>query len=420
MFLGIYDSKIKFARADARRLRKQRITETEPGPIVHDFDALLDYVRGRRLRVTKNQQLLPLGSLAEINARLHHPVELGLQRPQQKSYPPIHGLYLLLRASGLTYLDETKTTAYLKVDEALAEEWETLNPTERYGTLLETWLLRGAPEIVGERAHPLQRLPRNFEKWVDFFARIPDEGMRPDTAEENVFDFLRYAPGWHNLGLLAPFGLIKIEHGAPIAGERWQIAGIRRTPFGHALLALLYESCFSDLDWVLELEEEEVVPAGTLQPVLKPYFPAWQRTLPLPQEDGFREGLYVFKVTLRKNLWRRLAIRADSTFDRLAHSIIDAYAFDHDHLYMFEYKSRRGTYRHLYHPYMDEGPWASDVLIGEAPLHLGQMLIFTYDFGDNWQFEVALEEITQPEPDETYPRVLEAQGEPPEQYPRWE
>ena len=122
MFFGIYDSKIKFTRADARRLRKQRITETEPGPIVHDFDALLDYVRGRRLRVTKSQQLLPLGSLAEINARLHHPVELGLQRPQQKSYPPIHGLYLLLRASGLTYLDETKTTAYLKVDEALAEE----------------------------------------------------------------------------------------------------------------------------------------------------------------------------------------------------------------------------------------------------------------------------------------------------------
>jgi hypothetical protein len=66
---------------------------------------------------------------------------------------------------------------------------------------------------------------------------------------------------------------------------------------------------------------------------------------------------------------------------------------------------------------MDEGPWASDVLIGEAPLHLGQTLIFTYDFGDNWQFEVTLEEITRPEPEETYPRVLEAQGEAPEQYP---
>ncbi len=36
-----------------------------------------------------------------MNERLSEPIQLDLKRPQQKSYPPINGLYLLLRASGL-------------------------------------------------------------------------------------------------------------------------------------------------------------------------------------------------------------------------------------------------------------------------------------------------------------------------------
>jgi hypothetical protein len=413
MMFGIYASRIKFTRAHARILRKQNLTETEPGSIVHDFNALLDYVQRRRLRVTSGQHQLSLSSLAEINARLQYPLELGLKRPQQKSYPPIHGLYLLLRASGLTYLDESRATPYLEVDEGQVNEWESLNPAERYGTLLEIWLLRGHAEIVGERARPYQRLPVNYENWVNFFGRM----AKGEVAESDL-DYLIYTPGWHNLGLLDLFGLIEVERGIPTAGKGWQITRIRRTRFGEVLLAALFKACFSSSDWLTSISARDIIPTGTLQSVLQPYFPPWQRTLSLPTEPGYREGIHVVKVTLWQDIWRRLAIPGDLTLDGMASAILDAYEFDHDHLYAFQYETRQGTQQWIRHPFMEEEPTTADVFVGDLSLHVGQTMIFLFDFGDCWEFSVTLEAIEPPNTKSDYPRVLDAHGQAPEQYPR--
>lgn len=70
-------------------------------------------------------------TLPEINARLARPLVLGMQRPQQKSYPHIHGLYLLVRASGLTLVDTAPKKPLLVVDDAVYPLWQGLNPTER-------------------------------------------------------------------------------------------------------------------------------------------------------------------------------------------------------------------------------------------------------------------------------------------------
>jgi len=409
---GRYASKLEFKRSHARLLQRQHITEVEPGSILHDFESLLRYVRKQPLRVTGTHQL-PLSSLQEINARLYHPLKLGLTRPQQKSYPPIHGLYLLLRASGLTYLDETGSKPQLMVDQELAAHWEMLNLTERYGTLLETWLLRAHPEIVGERAHAFfHDIPENYDNWLSLFIRLT---TRPDEMP----DYLQYTPGWHNLGLLELFGFLEIEQGAPVPGEGWQITALRSTPFGEALLTLLHTEFFSDLQRVLALATEGDIPPGLLQPLLRPYFPAWEQTLPLPTENPFREGSHIFKVTLWKGLWRRLAVPAEAALEQLASAILNAYNFDHDHLYDFRYKNRLGIEEHIYHPYMDEGPWVSAVRVGEIPLQPGQRMTFLYDYGDQWEFEVRLEGI-HPADTEVKIRVLEAEGEAPEQYPQWE
>jgi hypothetical protein len=36
----------------------------------------------------------------------------------------------------------------MALDSAVLDSWRELNPTERYFTLLETWLLRGRPDIL--------------------------------------------------------------------------------------------------------------------------------------------------------------------------------------------------------------------------------------------------------------------------------
>jgi hypothetical protein len=302
------------------------------------------------------------------------------------------------------------------VDEAVYQVWESLNPTERYGSLLEAWLLRGKPEIIGEYYRPLFLIPDNFEKWASFFAVIPDAGLQ--IAGDHVAeDWLRYTLGWHNLGLLDLFGLITVQQGPPASGKGWQIERIYRTTVGDALLALLYTEFFGDFDNIREIEGKGKVPFGVLQPVLQPYFPQWENSLSVP-EWAFREGTHIFKVSLGR-LWRRIAIPADQTLDALASAILNAMEFDHDHLYRFSYQNRFGALESVNHPYLDEEPWTSEVLVGDVPLPIGQMMTYLYDFGDQWEFDVSLEQVD-PEMVIEDSVILEAYGESPEQYPGWD
>ena len=402
---------ISFSPEHERLLRGLLIDESGPGTVLHDFEAFLALLAGRETPVTSAHQLR-LRTLPEINARLARPLQLGLKRPQQKSYPHIHGLYLLVRASGLTLIEGTSKRPLLAVDEAVYRIWNGLNPTERYCTLLETWLLRGHPQIINRRAPSWLHVPETFREWHWFFFRIPDEG-RPIAEDQEARDWLRYAPGWHNLGLLELFGLISVRHGPPEPGKGWRIERIDRTPLGDALLALLQAEFFGDVGNILQLESEERVPFGVLQPALQPYFPNWRNNLSVP-EWAFREGTHIFNVSLGW-MWRRIAIPADRTLDALASAILDAVEFDHDHLYEFSYRNRFGVLERVNHPFMDEGPWTSEMLVGDVPLRVGQTMTYVFDFGDWWEFDVTLERVD-PDVVGEEPVVLDRHGESPSQY----
>lgn len=288
--------------------------------------------------------------------------------------------------------------------------------SERYGTLLETWLLRGHPEIIGESRRGWRRIPEIFWDWADMCVRVPDEGLRV-VGDDETEKRLRYWPGWHNLGLLELFGLVTVQRGPPEPGRGWRIERLRPTPLGDALLALLYTGFFGDRDKILQFEKEERLSFGVLQPALQPYFPAWKNNLRIPEGD-FRAGTYVFKVSLWR-IWRRIAIPAELMLDDLASTILDAVAFDHDHLYRFSYQDRFGLWKHVNHPYFDDGPWTSRVRVGDLPLRVGQTMTFLFDFGDQWKFDVTLERVDPPDASVKGPAVLESHGEPPEQYPMW-
>ncbi|MCX5913772.1 MAG: plasmid pRiA4b ORF-3 family protein [Deltaproteobacteria bacterium] len=407
--------KFEVSSVHGQVLKEAVISEGSPGTILKDFDTVLDYLRKQELPVAGRHQL-PRNVMAEMNARLTHPIQLRLKRPQQKSYPHLHGLYLLMRASGLACVRETGRKLFLSVDKGIHQVWENLNPTERYCTLLESWLLRGKPEIIGEGRRSPLLFPDNFQAWSIFFGQMSEKGLQVAGTRDAEY-LLRYMPGWHNLGLLELFGLIAIQPGSPIEGKGWQIERIDRTAFGSALLALLDTEFFRNINLILKLEEERKVPLGVLQSVLQPYFPDWKNNISFPKWV-FRKGRHIFKVSLGQ-LWFRIAIPANYSLESLASAILNAVKFDYDHLYSFSYENSFGALEMINHPYMDEGPWASDVMVGDVPLRVGQGMNYLYDFGDNWEFDITLEGV---DPDKAVkkPVLLEMHGKPPEQYLSWD
>lgn len=342
-----------------------------------------------------------------------HPLTLALKRPHPKSYPHVQGLYLVLRSSGLSYVDSSGKKPYLVIDADAYKQWQQLNPSERFGSLLEAWLLRGFPDIIGEHSRSAWSIPNNFDEIAFVLSRYDLKAGLDVAGNRDVETTLNYFPGRYNLALLNLFGFIEIQSGLPQPGEGWRIERITLTPIGEAFLALLYNQFFSDFQRIMAMDTEPST--GGLQAILKPYFPEWQHNL-IPPQTAFREGIYIFKVSLGK-IWRRIAIDAKQSMAVLASVILASVDFDEDHLYQFSYRNRFGTLEQIYHGYLEDEPLlASDVRVGDLSLSVGQNMTFLFDFGDNWEFDLLLE-ATDANHVVKDAEIIESYGEAPEQYP---
>jgi len=364
--------------------------------------------------VTGQHRLLPLRCLPDLNARMTFPLQLGLKRPQQKSYPHLNGLYLLLRGSGLSRIEAGGAKPRLVLDETVLASWAELSPTEQYCTLLESWLLRADPAAIGEQGglfssdHPIRG-------WDYLFSQIPDQGLIV-AGRKDIEDDLRFDPKLHNLALLELFGFATVQPNPPQPKAGWQIGRIWKTPLGEAMLQLLYDTIAKNVR-ALSVHQTSPIPFGALQPVLQPYFPAWQRNLVIPERE-FEAGVHIFKVSLGTGLWRRIGIPGHLTLDILSAAILDAYGFAYDHLDRFTYTDRFGVSKHINHLDLEweEEPTTAEVRVGELPLAPGDVMIYLFDFGDGWEFDVALERIAPADAEITQPEILEGRGQAPEQY----
>ena len=421
-----------FSEAMRTLLQDQAISATEPGTILRDFEAILDVIKAEGIPVSGKRHQIALKLLRELNQGLSQPIDLDLKRPQQKSYPPIHGLYLLLRATGITQLVTQGKQMRLVLNPEIYASWTQLNPTERYCTLLEAWLVRGHPEMLGEeRQGPFNVGDRAFQGWPKFA-----EKKRLSYAKYTEQETLNYWPGLYNIALMELFGLLKITPGKPTKGKGWRIKVIEALPWGHALMTLLYNSYLDkEMQWASELDP--TLPMNELQPILSPYFPEWKQTLEV-LTFPFRPGRYLFKVSLSKKIWRRIAIDGDATLSDLSGLILQSVDFDSDHLDQFTYTDPLGRKVEVVHPYADGNQHTTEVQIGRLPITEGSIIEYVFDFGDWWEFEVQLETIeatvSAPAPTaqkkssqkrkahsrQALGEIIEVHGEAPPQYPNYD
>lgn len=390
------------------------ITPTTPGTIVQDFDRLLERIGADGIPVSNTRQQLNLNILKELNALLSQPIQIDLKRPQQKSYPNLFGLYLLLRATGLTQIHSTGKTPKLVVNPDLYAAWQALNPTEKYFTLLEAWLIRGDLELLGEDRNPLNEGSRVLKAWTDL-------SKQPKTYRNyGEQDRLNYWPGFHNLVLMQMFGWAELVCPRPDAGKGWRVKQVKPTPIGDAIATVALNAYF-DQEFQWASESDFTLPWGDFQPYFQPYFPEWRQNLPALQTPAHQTGTYIFKVSLGK-IWRRLSISSEMTLEVLGDLIRESVDFDSDHLDLFSFKDAMGRTVEIHHPYNDwrDNKASNEVLIGDLPLQPGMSMTYLFDFGDCWEFKVQLEEIQPGKPKRGSNKILERHGEAPEQYPTWD
>lgn len=428
------DEDLSLSEQEIALLKSLTISETQPGTLLKDFQTLLEFIGLDGRVVSNTRQQISMKDLAELNQQLSHPIEIDLKRPAQKSYPPIHGLYLLLRATGIVKSKAKGKKRYLVLNPSVYQQWQQLNPAERYCTLLEAWLIRGHGEMLGEEHMGfLTEGNRSLQSWHKIIEKKKHTYDQKRTAQ----DSWGYYPGIHNLALMEMFGFLSITTGKPKAGKGWQIKSIAALPLGTPIINLV-KNAFQENDMPWPSEVDPSVPYGELQNTLQPYFPEWQKTLVLSSSE-FRPNRHIFKVSLGK-IWRRIVISGEATLADLSDYILASVEFDSDHLDSYTYTNALGRNVEVLHPFA-KGDFFSDketlhtdqVKIGSLPLSEGSVMEYLFDFGDCWTFQVQLESV---EPDPTASKrtvtqkkkqkkapigeILEVHGEAPEQYPAYE
>ncbi len=405
---------------------QKTIDENGPGSILRDFQTLLDFVGPDGVRATGKSHLLPLDQLLELDSRMTNPVRPRLQRPQQRSLPHIHGLYLLMRTLQLAVPQgKGKTSGRLVLDPVTMEQWRSLNPTEKYFNLLEAWFLHATSETLGEGASWLDT--RMLGVVAQFASELPKSAVLRITNGEPPYPF--YGVRSHfQLALGALFGLWEVKPRQPGEGEGWIIETIQRTAWGTSVLdaiagkvidLLLPDRTGDEEEEVTEEELNESRRFGRLRRILGESFPDWKRDWEFPQPE-FREGVYSFKVSVH-DCWRRIAIPSEANLSVVADAILNAFGFDDEHLYEFSLRDTDGRTLRIAHFACDDADeFADETQLGSLSLREQDSMLFHYDFGDDWKFKMLLEEIAPPDKKLKKPKVVERRGTAPKQYPNWD
>jgi hypothetical protein len=130
----------------------------------------------------------------------------------------------------------------------------------------------------------------------------------------------------------------------------------------------------------------------------------------MSKHDPSHDVIVQIKVKLlgvtKPPVWRRVQLRADTRLDHLHEMLVAAFGWQDYHMHCFSSGPDEFGVPDPELGFINE----RDVTIGELIGGVGDRLRYTYDFGDDWQHEIVVEELLDPDPTTHYPALTAAKG----------
>lgn len=108
----------------------------------------------------------------------------------------------------------------------------------------------------------------------------------------------------------------------------------------------------------------------------------------------------------KPSVWRRLQLRDDTRLDHLHWLIVAAFGWEGYHMHCFTSGLDSFGVPDPELGFVDE----RHVTLGELVRQAGDRFRYTYDFGDDWQHEIVVEDLLDLDPAADYPVLVAAQG----------
>jgi hypothetical protein len=137
---------------------------------------------------------------------------------------------------------------------------------------------------------------------------------------------------------------------------------------------------------------------------------------------------HILRASLKPKLYRDIEIEGSRSLSDLARAITAAFDFGFDHAF--------GFYSDLKNPYSRSGErydLFADMEDGDSDAGSvertkvaqvfgtpGKKMLFLFDYGDEWRFQVELMSLGEKAPKTRYPKVVSSVGKAPPQYPSFD
>ena len=444
-----------------------------PTAFLQDFLTFCQYTEAAQPKLSASLHSLPPTFLFEVNEKMSKPAQNVKPKSPQAKYNTLHFFQTIAFKGQLFEKDVTKSkTTFLPVPERLAK-FRNMTPSDQYLFLLKVFWCHLSFEEMGEDfgVYPNTELLGVF---INMFCDLRKPLLTTADIPELSFGVSQLKPIFKFMEQMG-FWVLTFEMGKPEEERYWHFKQLDFTPLGMGLLHILDSTGplfvwnnvanigtndFADeemlnminemdakgqkafLETMFSMGEEIGLDTESVQDVSIDQLKAQISHSIETRKAGFEalfsaiipcsetlevvaygnvKGNYHFKVAFahEKNIWRHIVLASHHTFEDFHLAIQRAVGFDNDHLYAF-YPDGNVYSKNtpIQSPHEDAtSPLTTEVPISALTYEPNHRMVYLFDFGDNWQFEVILEHIDTESPLVLAPQIAESQGEAPEQYP---
>lgn len=417
--LALFEEESKQKQVEEETVKQKEVSDLIPS-ITEEFDRFVDYLRTNDIQLTKKKKHISRSYLPAINQLLTVQNDSATSYTEQKSYLYIHLLFTLA-VNGKLFRQEVgpKGRLYIRPTDKL-NQYTELNDLEKYYFLLETlWVDTNWSDLLKRRNLNIGHFVQDM--FAEVSAKLKNGGsfFVRRSQPEHFVDYFRWFgiweeadeieykefedPSFYESHIILKLTALNSKLIRRLLIERnlqlWNIPErklngelnpIPGSPPNLLLLPLSDKKVIKKVEY-LSLEDHS---SETFHEPFKKLYPKGALKNALPRlQQAFKKGIYSFKVSLSKSIWRELTFSADHTMEELHRMIISSFDMDDDHLYAFFMDGEPWSEESIMSPLAEDRISANVVKIGELGLEELQSFLYMFDFGDEWLFDVKVTEI---------------------------
>jgi len=387
-----------------------------------DFHKFCRYIEENKPVLTKAKTNLGKKNLFEINGLLHFRKEVAAPNYQQESYPVIDLLFQLCTGGKLFRKSADAKGNILLTGTPGKAEFDQLNNFEQHAFLFETfWCTFDFQEIMRFGQQPIEEIIHTFAR------STPGKQLKKGafSGRRDYDPLFSYSSSLiHYFNFFGLCGFIPItDSDKKITRYDDSISVVIPTELGVSLSKILTGQdifrwnihCLKEVSFYKGdvRDDPDFVP---LYKMMAPVFRGGTIKNTVLAVPAIEKGCFLFKVSVLPGVWRKIQLSHLHTLLDLHNAIQDAFDFDDDHLYSFFMDAKRYSRNAYETPNCENGPYVDEVNIGELELYEGQRILYLFDYGDSWEFNIVLEKIDSNGPLPLNPKIVEKKGKAPKQY----